>query len=63
MPASTPPSPSPPSAPAADPRGNEDARASASPGPGVPAFADPGAGPAGPPRAVRVLGVWAACTL
>ena len=36
----------------------------ADPAPGPdPADAAPGAGPVGPPRAVRVLGVWAACTL
>ena len=69
MPASTPPDPAPPSDPAADTaRGDGGARAradipaSASAAPG-PAGAAPDAGPAGPPRAVRVLGVWAACTL
>ena len=75
MPASTPPVPAPPPDPAADTtRGDGGARAradipagaSADPDPG-PAGAAPGnpagAGPAGPPRAVRVLGVWAACTL
>ena len=77
MPVSTPPVPAPPPDPAADTaRGDGGARARAdipaSAAPGSPASADPapgpadavpGAGPAGPPRAVRVLGVWAACTL
>lgn len=77
MPVSTSPVPAPPPDPAADTaRGDGGARAradipasaapgslaSADPGPD-PADAAPGAGPAGPPRAVRVLGVWAACTL
>lgn len=79
MPVSTSPVPAPPPDPAADTaRGDGGARAradipasaapgslaSADPAPGPdPADAAPGAGPAGPPRAVRVLGVWAACTL
>ena len=78
MPVSTSPVPAPPPDPAADTaRGDGGARAradipaSADPAPGPadpapgpdPADAAPGAGPIGPPRAVRVLGVWAACTL